>query len=98
MNETIYIISASAFLIACLIILVVILSDRRNAKHILWLKESIVKKDKIIADMQDRILSKSHEEYKMWSEPNTPPPPIAEEEFDDSRAGTVSGEESPLNA
>ena len=67
-----------------------------------WIKEQkqfLIDAYVAIEKLQDRLMAKNFNEFKSWQppfEPLTPSEPF--DDFDDSVAGTISGEEKPTDA
>jgi len=74
----------------------VIMVQHRLAK---WLQERIRENDATIKDLQDRLMAKNLDNYKLWKQPVTAAPdkPL-EEPIDDSGVGMITGREEVINA
>ena len=67
---------------------------RVQQKWILAQERELDKRSDTISELTDRLMAKNLDQYKLWAQtPDEVPPPIAEEPFDDSAVGLITGEE-----
>lgn len=99
MNIELYVVEALIAVFVCAFLLVVFLNSKQYKERIAWLQEQLDKRDITIKELNDRLMSKSFDQYKMYEQPTTEQPdPELEEFFDESAVGKISGKESIIDA
>ena len=85
--------------IVIMVLLVALRSSKQYNDRIMWLHQQLNKRDATIKELNDRLMSKSFDQYKMYEQPITEQPePELEEFFDESAVGKISGKEQILDA
>lgn len=70
-----------------------------SASRIRWLQKLVADRDRTITDLNNRLMSKSFDQYKMYEQPIQEVIPTEPEEFFDEQAvGKITGEEIDTDA
>ena len=99
MNVELYAIETLAVILILTFLFVLISNRRHFYKQIDWLKQQIANRDKTITDLQNRLMSKNFDQYKMYEQPmqnisTEEPEPF----FDDGAVGKITEAEIDIDA
>jgi len=94
LNLQLYIVALISALFLITFILIAILYLCQLYSRIKVLQGFVSQRDKVIRDLQNRLMSKNFDQYKMYDQPvKEYIPEQIEEEFNESAVGKISGEE-----
>jgi len=99
MNIILYLVASLLVVSLLSTLIVVIRSSHHKNNEVAWLQGMIESQTNDIKDLHDRLMAKSLNEYKLWTQqPDEIPPPEVEEPFNDSEVGRITGKENLVDA
>ena len=99
---------AASVLVSLVLLLAVFVMHRTNrdlTEWVKWLRKQLSERDGTIKELNDRLMAKSLDQFKLWDQAAKPAPepaPLdiaaADADYDDNRVGRITGKEEIGNA